>query len=164
MEDDGWCYVEIRKAMYGLKESGFIANQELKVILAKQGYIPSKFTPGLFTHKTRSIAFSLVVDDFGVKYEKKEDMNHLVKTLGDRSPIKVDLKAEFYLGITIKWDYENRTAKLSMPDYVKEALLEFQHEDTHKVKFNSPSPYTPPVYGKKQQMAKVYETNPINKK
>jgi hypothetical protein len=67
MEPDGWCYVEIRKAMYGLKESGFIANQELKVVLAKQGYIPSEFTPGLFTHKTRSMAFSLVVDDFWCK-------------------------------------------------------------------------------------------------
>jgi hypothetical protein len=119
MKADGWCCVVIRKAMYGLKESGFIANQELKVILAKQGYIPSKFTPGLFTHKTRSVAFSLVVDDFGVKYKKKEDMDHLVRTLGDRYAIKVDLKAEFYLGITIKWDYENRTAKLSMPGYVK---------------------------------------------
>jgi hypothetical protein len=119
METDGWCYVEIRRAMYGLKESGFIANQELKVVLTKQGYIPSKFTPGLFTHKTRKIAFSLVVDDFGVKYEKKEDMDHLFKTLGDRYPNKVDLKAEFYLGITIKWDYNNRTAKLSMPGYVK---------------------------------------------
>ena len=40
MEADGWCYVEIQKAMYGLKESGFIANQELKIILGKQGYIP----------------------------------------------------------------------------------------------------------------------------
>jgi hypothetical protein len=134
--------VEIRKAIYGLKESGFNANQELKVVLAKQGYIQSKFTPGLFTHKTRKIAFPIVVDDFGVKYENKEDMDHLVKTLGDRYPIKVGLKAEFYLGITIKWDYENRTAKLSMPGYVKEALLEFQHEGTNEVKFNSPSPYT----------------------
>jgi hypothetical protein len=164
MEADGWCYVEIRKAMYGLKESGFIANQELKVVLAKQGYIPSKFTPGLFTHKTRKIAVSLVVDGFGVKYEKKKDMDHLVKTLGDRYPIKVDLKAEFYLGITTKWDYDKRTAKLSMPGYVKEALLEFQHEGTNEIKFNSPSPYTPPVYGKKQQMAKIDETNPIHKK
>jgi hypothetical protein len=166
MEADGWCYVEIHKAMYGLKESRCIANQELKVILAKQGYIPSKFTPGLFTHKTQKIVVSLVVeDDFSVRYEKKEDMDHLVKTLGDRYPIKVDLKAEFYfLGITIKCDYENRTATLSMPGYVKEALLEFQHEGTHEVKFNSLSPYTPPVYGKKLQMAKVDETNPINKK
>jgi hypothetical protein len=164
MEADGWCYVEIHKAMYGLKESGFIANQELEVVLGKQGYIPSKFTPGLFTHKKRNISFSLVVDDFGVKYEKKEDMDHLVKTLGDRYPIKVDLKAKFYLGITTKWDNNQRTAKLSMPGYVKEASLEFQHEGTNEVKFNSPSPYIPPVYGKKQQMAKVDETNPINKK
>jgi hypothetical protein len=101
------------------------------VILAKQGYIPSKFTPGLFTHKTRSIAFSLVVDDFGVRYERKEHMDHLVKTLGDRYPIKVDLKAEFYEGITIKWDYEKKTAELSMPGYVNEAPLEFQHEGTN---------------------------------
>jgi hypothetical protein len=48
--------------------------------------------------------------------------------------------------------------------YVKEALLEFQHESANGVKFNSPSPYTPPVYGKKQQMTKLNETNPINKK
>jgi hypothetical protein len=94
-EADGWCYVEIRKATYGLKESGFIANQELKVVLAWQGYISSIVTLGLFTHKTREIASSLVVDDFGVKYGKKEDMDHLVKMLGDWYPIKVNLKAEF---------------------------------------------------------------------
>ena len=35
MEADGWCCVEIQMAMYGLKESGFIANQELKKILGK---------------------------------------------------------------------------------------------------------------------------------
>jgi hypothetical protein len=164
VDSDGWCYAEIRKAMYGLKESGFIANQELKIVLAKAGYAPTKFTPGLYTHKTRPIAFSLVVDDFGVKYVNKEDMDHLVAAIGNRYPIKVDWKAEYYLGITIKWDYVNRTATLSMPGYVKEALLEFQHKSTDGVKFNSPSPYTPPIYGKKQQMTKLDETNPINKK
>ncbi|OEU23630.1 hypothetical protein FRACYDRAFT_233801 [Fragilariopsis cylindrus CCMP1102] len=51
-----------------------------------------------------------------------------------------------------------------MPGYVKEALLEFQHPGTNEIKFNSPSPYTPPVYGRKQQMAKIDETNPINKR
>jgi hypothetical protein len=39
VESDGWCYAEIRKAMYGLKESGFIANQELEIVLAKAGYV-----------------------------------------------------------------------------------------------------------------------------
>jgi hypothetical protein len=59
---------------------------------------------------------------FGVKYKNKEDMDHLVATIGNRYPIKVDWKAEYYLGITIKWDYVNRTATLSMSGYVKEAL------------------------------------------
>jgi hypothetical protein len=91
VDPDGWCYAEIRKkAMYGLKESGFIANQELKIVLAKAGYAPTKFTPGLYTHKTRPIAFSLVVDDFGVKYVNKEDMDHLISTIGNRYPIKVE--------------------------------------------------------------------------
>ena len=76
--------------MYGLKEAGYLANQELKWVLSKAGYIPSKFTPGLFTHKTRDIAFSLVVDDFGVKYTKKEDAEHLLQTIQNRYPAKAD--------------------------------------------------------------------------
>ena len=62
-EPNGWCYAEIRKCMCGLKEAGCLANQELKKILAAEGYKPSRFTPGLFAHETRDIAFSLVVDD-----------------------------------------------------------------------------------------------------
>ena len=61
VHEDGYCYAEIRKAMYGLRESGYIADIELKRILGLEGYIPSKFTPGLFTHKTRDIAFSCLV-------------------------------------------------------------------------------------------------------
>jgi hypothetical protein len=60
VDSDGWCYAEIRKAMYGLKESRFIANQESKIVLAKTGYVPTKFTPGLYTHKTRPNFNSLI--------------------------------------------------------------------------------------------------------
>jgi hypothetical protein len=60
---------------------GFLANQELKGVLAKEVYIPSKFTAGMYTHKTRNIALSLVVDNFGVKYVNQEDMDRLIATL-----------------------------------------------------------------------------------
>ena len=33
VHEDGYCYAEIRKALYGLRESGFVANVELKRIL-----------------------------------------------------------------------------------------------------------------------------------
>ena len=87
---DGYCYAKIRKAMYGLRESGYIANIKLKKVLGLEGYVLWKFTPGLFTHKTKGIAFSLNVNDFGVQYTKREVAEHLLKTLQDRYPTKAD--------------------------------------------------------------------------
>jgi hypothetical protein len=53
--------------IYGLKQAGLLANQLLQSCLAPFGYYPARHTPGLWLHKTRPIAFSLVVDDFAVK-------------------------------------------------------------------------------------------------
>ena len=73
IEPDSYVYIEIRRAMYGLRQSGRLANNALEKVLGAQGYYPSKYTPGLYLHKTRPISFTLVVDDFGVKYVNKED-------------------------------------------------------------------------------------------
>ena len=64
---NGWVNVEIRKAIYGLPQAGKLANKQLKEHLGPAGYYEVPHTPGLFTHVTRPIQFSLVVDDFGVK-------------------------------------------------------------------------------------------------
>jgi hypothetical protein len=68
---DGWVYIEIRRGMYGLKQAGIIAYQQLKTQLATYDYYPVERTPSLWRHCTRSTAFCLVVDDFGVKYVGK---------------------------------------------------------------------------------------------
>jgi hypothetical protein len=41
---DGWVYIEIRKGMYGLKQSGLLANQLLQTRLAPFGYYPARHT------------------------------------------------------------------------------------------------------------------------
>jgi hypothetical protein len=74
-------YIEIRKGMYGLKQAGLLANQLLQTRLAPFGYYPARHTPGLWLHKTRPIAFSLVVDDFAVKYVGKQHADHLINAL-----------------------------------------------------------------------------------
>jgi hypothetical protein len=68
---DGWVYIEIRKGMSGLKQTGLLANQLLQKRLSSFGYYPARHISGLWLHKTRSIAFSLIVDDFTVKYVGK---------------------------------------------------------------------------------------------
>ena len=76
--EEGWVYCESRKAIYGLKELGKLANIKLQAVLAIKGYKPCRFTLGLYKHKTENIAFSLVVDNFGVKYINKQDVDHLL--------------------------------------------------------------------------------------
>eukprot|EP00979_Chaetoceros_neogracilis_P013015 scaffold3616_cov315-Chaetoceros_neogracile.AAC.1 len=62
---DGYVYVEIRRGMYGLKEAGKIAFDQLVKKLAPFGYSPVEHTPGVWKHKTRKTVFTLCVDDFG---------------------------------------------------------------------------------------------------
>jgi hypothetical protein len=47
-----------------LPQAGILANELLQLNLAKDGYRPTTHTHGLWTHDTRPISFSLVVDDF----------------------------------------------------------------------------------------------------
>ncbi len=78
---DGYIYCEIQKGMYGLPQAGIITQQLLKERLQKHGYHQSQMTPGLWKHDTCPISFSLVVDDFRVKYTGKENTQHLLDTV-----------------------------------------------------------------------------------
>ena len=56
--------------MYKLPQSGFLAKELVEKSVGKCGYYRSEYTPGLWLHKTRSIAFSLCLHGFGVKCVK----------------------------------------------------------------------------------------------
>ena len=72
----GYVYMAIIPGMYGLPQAGILANKLLKERLQVEGYYELPHTPGLFTHKTRPIWFTLVVDDFGIKYCGNEHAEH----------------------------------------------------------------------------------------
>jgi hypothetical protein len=67
-----YVYMEIRKGIYGLPQAGILANKLLKKCLAKHGYFGQSHTPGLFSHVSHPIWFNLAVDDFGIKYIRKD--------------------------------------------------------------------------------------------
>ena len=156
---DGAIYCEIRKGMYGLPQAGIIAQQLLEERLAKHGYRQSATTPGLWTHDTRPICFSLVVDDFGVKYVGEEHAQHLLETIRKYYKCLADWEGERYCGLTLKWDYTGRKVHLSMPGYVAKALARFQHPPPTKPQ-HQPYPHVKPNYGAKTQYAKEADTSP----
>jgi hypothetical protein len=157
MAVDGWVYIEIRKGMYGLKQAGLLSNQLLQTRLEPFGYYPARHTPGLWLHKTRPISFTLVVDDFAVKYVGKQHVEHLRNALLQTYELTTDWSVRVYSGMTLKWDYDKRTCDISMPGYVSNVLSKFQ-PDSPKHPQHTPSQYVTPVYGSKTQYATKDET------
>ena len=56
----------------------------------------------------------LVVDDFGIKYLKREDLDHLIKSLEKYYEVTVDPEGKEYVKIELDWDYNKREVHLSM--------------------------------------------------
>jgi hypothetical protein len=78
---DGCIYCKIHQGMYGLPQAG-TRNHCTGTIgkrLKEHGYTQSKTTPGLWTHEWHPITFSLVVDNFVVKYIGEEHAQHLLQ-------------------------------------------------------------------------------------
>ena len=150
---DGFVYVAVKKGMYGLPHAGILAQELLEERLNKHDYFQSQHTPGFWTHKWRPICFSLVVDDFGVKYVGKEHAEHLVSVIDEHYDCKCEWDGRRYLGLTLDWDYEQRKIHLSMPDYIPDALKRFKHMKPKQPQL-SPHPHTIPQYGQKTQYAK----------
>ena len=73
--------MEINGGMYGLPQAGRLENLQLQKRLAVEGYKPTKQTEALWKHDTKTITFVLVLDDFGVKYINKKDVEDLIKNV-----------------------------------------------------------------------------------
>ncbi len=117
---DGRVYIEMRRTVWGLPQSGILANNCLHRKLAPFGYHECVNTPGLWWHETRAISFTLLVDNFGVKYAKKDDVDNLIASIKSTYSLTEDWTGNMFCGITLDVD-------ISMPGYIKKKLQEYSH-------------------------------------
>jgi hypothetical protein len=120
---DGWVYIEMRCAVWGLPQAGILANKWLRQKLAPFGYHESINTLALWMHESQPITFTLVVNNFGVKFTNIDDVDHLISSIKKTYyTLTKDWTGNLYCGITIEWDYVGQTVDISMPDYIKKKL------------------------------------------
>ena len=144
---NGKVLVEIRKVMYGLKQAGRIANNRLKQHLKASGYVPCRYTPGLFTHISRKISFALCVDDFVVKYTDKADAQHLLTCLEKLYKCTTDWEGKLYLGMTLNWNYTEKWTEKSMPGYIDKVWTRFYGANIAPKIVEAPHVWMAPQYG-----------------
>jgi hypothetical protein len=128
IDSEGYVYIEVRKEMYGLPQAGILAQKLLEERLNKHGYMQNKAILGLWTHQSRPISLTLVVNNFGIKYVGQEHAMHLISILKEHYEISEDWKAPKFIGLTLKWDYPGQKVHVSMPRYIDDALDHFKHE------------------------------------
>ena len=152
--------VEISGGMYGLAEAGRLAQDRLIAHLDIHGYYEAANTPCLFKHRTRSTIFSLVVDDFGIKYRTQTDADHLLATLRLLYNITVDVTGSQYLGMTILYNKSLRIFQTSMPGAVSSYLKRYQFTPL-VVSTDAPSQYTAFKYGSGHLDALPVDSSPL---
>jgi hypothetical protein len=105
-----------KKGMYSLPQAGILAQELLEQCLNTHGYRQSPTTPGLWRHDYRPISFTLCVDNFGIKYVSREHAKHLASILSKHYKCLHDWDGQWYLGMTINWDYTGQAVNTSMLD------------------------------------------------
>jgi hypothetical protein len=73
--------------------------------------------------------------------------------------ISSDWNGTAYCGLTLDWDYKDRTVDLYMPGYIKAALHKYQHPAPSRPE-HSPHTWNPPIYGAKTQFVSDTEPSP----
>jgi len=156
---DGHILCRVDGTMYGHPYAGRGANLDLVTHLASYHFFQDPNIPCLFTHDTRPISFTLVVDDFGVKYNDLADVHHLIQILEAKYDVHSDLTGSKYIGVKLDWDYENNTLTPSMPNYVAAGIARFC-PDGPLSSAKTPGIYLPPQYGAPDLGATV-DTTPL---
>jgi hypothetical protein len=122
-----YIYLQMQKAVWGLPQAGTLANKLLRKRLTPHGYYKCKNTPSLWKHTSRPISFTLVVDNLGIKYESKEDIDHQIAAIKIKYKLSEDWSGNLYCSIKLNWDYDKCTLDISMPGYIVKQLQRYKH-------------------------------------
>jgi hypothetical protein len=158
---NGYVYMEIHKGMYNLPQAGILTNKLLKKCLAKHRYFEQPHTPGLWRHKTCQIWFNLAVDDFGIRYIGKGNLQHLYNAIQQETyDIVEDRAGKLFCGINLKWNYSNGYVNLSMSKYVIKKLTRCAHPAPDRPQLYPFLP-NPIMYGKDIQTPTPTDDSPL---
>ena len=115
----------------------------------------------LFRHHSRDISFTLVVDDFGVKYTSLDDFQHLQTSLELLYLVTSSPTGTRYLGFDIDYDRPNRIMSLSLDGYIAKLLKSVVPESVKLKLYDSPMIYTPPVFGSTAPQVAPIDSSPL---
>ena len=81
LELNGFVYMDVMKRMNGIPQAWQLANLLLKERLLPHVFYECNHTPGLWQHATSKLTSTLWVEEFGINYTRREDVEMLIAIL-----------------------------------------------------------------------------------
>ena len=156
----------IDKGIYGHPEAGRLWQRELiDNCLTPAGFRSLPSAPCLFTNEDKSVVFSLVVDDFFVKYRARADAEPLLEALRARYTITQDESASKYLGLSLDWEKAINSMSISLPGYINDLIERIDWKSDAKA--HAPAcvaELNKKTYSRGPQMTEVDSSEPLDEK
>lgn len=124
---------KLKKAVYGLKQSGRAWNEKVDNVLLNIGYEKSKFELCLYIKRNKSNSLTIValfVDDFFVFSDDPEEINFLENHSNSEFKIKNLGEAKQCLGIRINRDYGKECITIDQEHYINNLLKRYGMVDS----------------------------------
>jgi hypothetical protein len=95
---DSWVYIKMRQTVWGLLQADILANKRLHRKLMPFGYNESTNTLGLWRDEPKLITFTLVINNFGVTFADKANVDHLISSIKQTYTLTKDWACNLYCG------------------------------------------------------------------
>ena len=124
--------LELKRAIYGLKQAGFEWNVTLVKRLLEQGFTRSKLDPCIFWKREGEsiILLGVYVDDVSASYNNREKYKIFVSDLEKKFKISKREEMKDFLSMEITRDRSKRTVDLKQTKYVDDLLERFGQENS----------------------------------
>lgn len=126
---------KLKKAMYGLKQSGRVWNKKLDTILREYGLEKSKADPCIYHRKLsgKRLIVAIYVDDLLIFSKEKHEEKRLKKSLQQKFEMKDLGNAKQFLGINIERNERHGNIHIHQSEYIKRTLERFRMQDCNPI-------------------------------
>ena len=112
-------YIRIHRKYFS---QAFLSTYKLTEKIANDNHVYCRVKKGMLPTK-----FALCIDNFGIKYNSDQDLQHLIQILKKYYDISIDKEDKNCCGLTFDWNYKDGYVDIIMPGYVPKALQQFNH-------------------------------------
>ena len=121
--------IELRKPLYGLKQSGACWQEKIREIMKKKNYFPLISDNAIYQNKQAKIIVASYIDDFLLLGQNRKELECLVKDLNSEVALNDLGDASWFLGVRIQRSSPTGNVKLDQNQYIEKSLQELKIKD-----------------------------------